>query len=325
MGLFGRVIVGMMPFTPRFIINWVAKRYVAGPDLDSAIRLMSVMSAEDACFTVDVLGEEIATLDESQFFIDEYSRLIDAIADSGLDANISIKPTAFGLLIDDSVAHANIERLLHKAARDDIFVRLDMEDHRVTKGTIDVALAMHEKGLTNIGVVLQGRLFRTSSDISEISEATGTATDFRICKGIYLEPSDIAHSDYRAIVDATNKAIDLMLDSGAYTAIASHDTPIIEHSLSALESRGMGPGKADPRHETEVTRSADKGPGYEFQFLLGVRGDVRRRLAGEGHITRVYVPYGTKWYEYSMRGLRENPEVASHVAKALLMPWTNRR
>ena len=96
MGLFGRVIVGMMPFTPRFIINWVAKRYVAGPDLDSAIRLMSVMSAEDACFTVDVLGEEIATLDESQFFIDEYSRLIDAIADSGLDANISIKPTAFG-------------------------------------------------------------------------------------------------------------------------------------------------------------------------------------------------------------------------------------
>ena len=111
MGLFGRVIVGMMPFTPRFIINWVAKRYVAGPDLDSAIRLMSVMSAEDACFTVDVLGEEIATLDESQFFIDEYSRLIDAIADSGLDANLSIKPTAFGF------NHAQEQLLLGRVIR----------------------------------------------------------------------------------------------------------------------------------------------------------------------------------------------------------------
>ena len=87
----------------------------------------------------------------------------------------------------------------------------------------------------------------------------------------------------------------------------------------------MGPGKVDPRHSSEVPRSADKGPGYEFQFLLGVRGDVRRRLASAGHRTRVYVPYGTKWYEYSMRRLRENPEVASHVAKALMMPWSNRR
>ena len=325
MGLFGRVVVAMMPLTPRFVIRWVAKRYVAGPDIDSAILLMSEMSSENACFTVDVLGEEIATLNEAQFFIDEYDRLIDAIVESGLDANISIKPTAFGLLIDNSAAHTNIERLLRRAASDDLFVRLDMEDHRVTQATIDVALAMHEKGLTNIGVVLQGRLFRTSSDISEISKATGAATDFRICKGIYLEPSDIAHSGYKKIVDATNQAIDGMLDSGAYTAIASHDTPVIEHSLSALESRGMGPGKADPRHSSEVPRSADKGPGYEFQFLLGVRGDVRRRLASEGHRTRVYVPYGTKWYEYSMRRLRENPEVASHVAKALMMPWSNRR
>jgi len=115
------------------------------------------MSSENACFTVDVLGEEIATLNEAQFFIDEYDRLIDAIVESGLDANISIKPTAFGLLIDNSAAHTNIERLLRRAASDDIFVRLDMEDHRVTQATIDVALAMHEKGLTNIGVVLQGK------------------------------------------------------------------------------------------------------------------------------------------------------------------------
>ena len=165
MGLFGRVIVGMMPLTPRFIIRWVAKRYVAGTDIASAIDLMSRMSSEGACFTVDVLGEDVESLEEAQFFMGEYIRLLDAIVENGLDANISIKPTAFGLLIDESVALANIEKLLRRAAEDDIFVRLDMESHKVTQATIDTALAMHSKGLTNIGVVLQGRLFRTPSDI----------------------------------------------------------------------------------------------------------------------------------------------------------------
>ena len=325
MGLFGRAIVGMMPLTPRFIIRWVAKRYVAGTDIPSAIELMSRMSSEGACFTVDVLGEDIESLDEAQFFMGEYSRLLDAIVENNLDANISIKPTALGLMIDESTALANIEELLRRAAEDDIFVRLDMEDHRVTQATIDTALAMHTKGLTNIGVVLQGRLFRTLSDILETSSSMGSYTDFRICKGIYLESAEISHTRYREIVDATNRAIDLMLDSGAYTAIASHDTPVIKHSLESLKSRGMGPDIEDPRYSESVTRSAGKGPGYEFQFLLGVRGNIRRNLAKQGHRTRVYVPYGTKWYEYSMRRLRENPEVALHVAKALLMPWANRR
>ena len=220
---------------------------------------------------------------------------------------------------------SNIEALVRKAAQHNMFVRLDMEDHRLTDSTIDVCTAMHEKGLLNIGVVLQGRLMRTLSDISDICAATGKNTDFRICKGIYLEPENIAHTKYWEIVHGTNDAIDAMLDSGAYTAIASHDNPVIAHSLVALKSRDMGPGKPDPRHSESPELSAGKGPGYEFQFLLGVRGDVRRKLSEQGHTTRVYVPYGTKWYEYSMRRLRENPEIAFHVTKALLMPWTNKR
>ena len=172
---------------------------------------------------------------------------------------------------------------------------------------------------------MQGRLNRTLSDISDICASTGINTDFRICKGIYLEPENIAHTKYWDIVHGTNDAIDAMLDSGAYTAIASHDNPVIAHSLAALKSRDMGPGKPDPRHNETPDLCAGKGPGYEFQFLLGVRGDVRRKLSQQGHTTRVYVPYGTKWYEYSMRRLRENPEIAFHVTKALLMPWTNKR
>ena len=314
-----------MPITPKAFIRCVSKRYVAGSDMQSAISLMREMSDEGACFTVDVLGEEIISMVEAEFFIEEYSTLIDSIIENNIDANISIKPTAFGLLIDPDAALANIEALVRKAAQHNMFVRLDMEDHRVTDSTIDVCTAMHEKGLLNIGVVLQGRLMRTLSDISDICAATGKNTDFRICKGIYLEPENIAHTKYWEIVHGTNDAIDAMLDSGAYTAIASHDNPVIAHSLAALKSRDMGPGKSDPRHSESPELSAGKGAGYEFQFLLGVRGDVRRKLSEQGHTTRVYVPYGTKWYEYSMRRLRENPEIAFHVTKALLMPWTNKR
>ena len=298
---------------------------MAGENLPQALDLMEKMSSEGACFTVDVLGEEIQSLEESTWFIDEYERVLESIAERGLDANISIKPTALGLLIDKEAAHGSIERIVRKASESQTFVRLDMEDHRVTQATIDAAKAMHSMGLYNVGVVLQGRMHRTPEDISDYCQFTGNQADFRICKGIYLEPPEIAHTSYWDIVNATNSAIDSMLDSGAYTAIASHDLPIIEHSLEALDSRGMGPSIEDPRHESQVSRSKGKGNGYEFQFLLGVRGNIRRRLAKQGHRTRIYLPYGTKWYEYGMRRLRENPDVAVHVTRSLLMPWTNRR
>lgn len=325
MGLFGRSIVTLLPFAPKFVVGWVAKRYTAGESLEQALDLMRKLSSEGACFTIDVLGEEINSIEESSWFINEYESVIDTIVDSGIDANISIKPTALGLLIDETHALSNIERIVRKAAENDIFVRLDMEDNRVTQATIDAALEIQKRGLENIGVVLQGRMFRTPDDVSKVSNTLGKKSDFRICKGIYLEPPEISYTNYLDIVDATNRAIDLMLDSGSYTAIASHDIPVIEHALKSLESRGLGPGKEDTRHNPPVPKRKGKGPGYEFQFLLGVRGNIRRDLSNKGHRTRIYLPYGEKWYEYGMRRLRENPGVAVHVTKSLLMPWTNRR
>ena len=320
----GRLIVGITKRMPRFLVAGVSRRYVAGKSLDRAVAVMKRLSSEGACFTIDVLGEEISLIEEAQFFIDEYNRVLQAIVENELDANISIKPTAFGLLIDAAKAHENVERLLRSAAKHDIFVRLDMEDHRVTKPTIEILLRMHEKGLTNIGVVLQSRLFRTKSDIKKITDVLGKDSDFRICKGIYLEPPEISETEYRPIVDAMNSDIDRMLDSGAYTAIASHDLPVIDYALSALDKRAMGPGLPDPRAGAAGPQQG-KGPGYEFQMLLGVRGNIRRKLSKAGHRTRVYIPYGERWYEYSMRRLDENPDVAMHVVKSILMPWTNRR
>ncbi|MGB1590071.1 MAG: proline dehydrogenase family protein [Candidatus Thalassarchaeaceae archaeon] len=324
MGALGRLVMLMMPITPRFVVGWVAKRYVAGPDLGSALQVMRSMKSQGACFTLDVLGEEITSLEEVNFFVNEYHRALDAIIAEDMDANISLKPTAFGLLIDEKQALDNIEKITRIASNNNIFVRLDMEDNRVTQSTIDIVIEMHNRGLTNIGTVLQSRLFRTGEDITSLSSKLGGHSDVRICKGIYLEPEDIAHTKYHDIVLATNKAIDDLLDAGAYTAIASHDIPVIDHSIAALENRGMGPSIDDPRGNAGPVRSG-KGPGYEFQFLLGVRGNIRRKLAKEGHRTRVYIPYGSRWYEYSMRRLRENPDVAWHVAKSMIMPWTNRR
>ena len=324
MGALGRLVMLMMPITPRFVVGWVAKRYVAGPDLESALQVMRSMKSQGACFTLDVLGEEITSLEEANFFVNEYHRALDAIITEDMDANISLKPTAFGLLIDEKQALENIEKITRIASNNNIFVRLDMEDNRVTQSTIDIVIEMHNRGLTNIGTVLQSRLFRTGEDITSLSSKLGGYSDVRICKGIYLEPEDIAHTKYHDIVLATNKAIDDLLDAGAYTAIASHDIPVIDHSIAALENRGMGPSMDDPRGNAGPVRSG-KGPGYEFQFLLGVRGNIRRQLAKEGHRTRVYIPYGSRWYEYSMRRLRENPDVAWHVAKSIILPWTNRR
>ena len=324
MGVMGRVIMMMMPITPKFIVRWVANRYVAGPELSDAIQVMQSMLSQGACFTLDVLGEEITSLDEAEFFVNEYNRAVDAIVSEGVDANISLKPTAFGLLIDRDRAIENIEKITKKAAQNDIFVRLDMEDNRVTQSTIDIVIEMQNRGLNNIGTVLQSRLFRTGDDIEFLASTLGGNSDVRICKGIYLESDSIAHTKYQDIVNATNEAIDNLLDAGAYTAIASHDIPVIDYSLSALAKREMGPGIEDPRQNASVSRIG-KGPGYEFQMLLGVRGNIRRKLAKEGHRTRVYIPYGGRWYEYSMRRLRENPDVAWHVAKSIIMPWTNRR
>lgn len=317
-------MVGVTKRMPRFLIASIARRYVAGKDIASAVAVMRKLSSEGACFTIDVLGEEISNLQDAQFFIDEYDRVLDAIVDNKFDANLSIKPTAFGLLIDEEKAYANIERLLRNAAEHDIFVRLDMEDHRVTQPTIDIVLAMHEKGLHNVGTVLQSRLFRTSQDIDDICEQLGGMADFRICKGVYLEHESISITDYQPIVAAMNGHIDQILDRSAYAGIASHDLPVIKHTLAALEERGMSPDEPDPREGCAENRNG-KGPGYEFQMLLGVRGNIRRRLAKDGHRTRIYIPYGEDWYKYSMRRLDENPDVAMHIVKSIFMPWTNRR
>ena len=324
MGIVGSTIVKFLPLAPKFIVRWFAKRYFAGEDLNQALQAIKRISSEGACFTIDVLGEEITSMDETTFFISEYERVIQMIVEHNLDSNISIKPTAFGLHLDFELGLSNMISVISKASEREIFVRLDMEDSSTTQDTIDALTRLHEMGHENVGIVFQGRLHRTLSDIQNLTDKLGKKLDIRICKGIYLEPEKIAFTEYSNIVDKTNSAIELSIKNGAYVAIASHDDPVINFSLNELSNAGMGPGIEDPRTNSDSSKLG-KGPGYEFQFLMGVRGDVRRKLSNQGHLTRVYLPYGARWYEYSMRRLRENPDVALHITKAVLFPWTNRR
>ena len=178
-GLFSRTVVAATVRMPKWFVGWVSRRYVAGSTLEDAVRIMQRLSAEGACFTVDVLGEEISNMEEAQFFLDEYVRVLQAIRSKNLDANLSIKPTAFGLLIDKEKGMANIEKLVRMANEHDMFVRLDMEDHRVTTDTIQVVIDLHKQGLTNVGTVLQGRLFRTLDDINYLETELGPAADYR--------------------------------------------------------------------------------------------------------------------------------------------------
>ena len=321
--MLSKLIVGITLRMPRWFVRWVSRRYVAGTTLDDAVSVMKRLESEGACFTIDVLGEEISSMDEAQYFVDEYVRVMNAIVEHKLDSNLSIKPTAFGLLIDKEKGMANIESLVRQAAAHDMFVRLDMEDHRVTTETIQVVLDLHQKGLTNVGTVLQGRLHRTPNDIENVASAIGPNADYRICKGIYLEPENIAYTTRGDIRSKTNEAIRMALEHGAYVGIASHDVPVVDYTLKTLDELNMGPMSVDPRKNAGPERNG-KGPGYEFQMLLGVRGPMRRKLTKAGHRTRVYIPYGEKWYEYSIRRLQENPTIGLQIAKAFLMPWTNR-
>ena len=324
MNLIGRVIMAFMPITPKALVRFFSRRYVAGTELHHAIKVMEDMADEKTSFTVDVLGEDITSIEETRRFVTEYQDLIKAISTSNIDAHISLKPTAFGLDIDYDYALSTVSDLAKLASGFDIFVRLDMEDSNHTESTLRMTEDLHKMGHRNTGVVLQGRLFRTMGDLERLSVSLGPDADVRICKGIYLEHPDIAYTGYHDIVRATSAAVSKALDLGMYVGVATHDHPVINSAIKSLDERDFEFPGQDPR-EPAPTKRKGKGNGYEFQFLLGVRGDVRRRLASEGHLTRVYLPYGEQWYEYSMRRLRENPGVAWHVAKSVLFPWTNRR
>jgi proline dehydrogenase len=281
---------------PKPIVRRVASRYVAGETLEDAVRVIRTLNQEGAMATVDVLGEEVSEREKALAATDENLRAFAAIEREKLDANVSIKPTLLGLKIDEGFCRDNIGRIAEAAKAQGNFVRIDMEDESTTDATLRIYRDLHARH-GNVGCVLQAYMRRTLQDIADLP-AEGASV--RLCKGIYIEPRKVAWKGYETVRANYVSALEKLILRGVYVGIATHDEYLACEATALLDKHGV------PRDR------------YEFQMLLGVDDELRRILLAAGHRLRVYVPYGRDWYPYSMRRLRENPEVARHVLKAFL-------
>jgi proline dehydrogenase len=282
-------ITRVLPAVPRQVVRRLSAPYIAGPTLDDALRVVRRLNAEGKTATIDVLGEEVVTASEATEIRSAYHRVLERVEEDGLDANVSVKLTGLGLELDEELARLNLEAVVADANVRGNFVRIDMEDSSTTDATLRFYRELSAAGYENLGVVLQACLRRTVSDVPGLANV-------RICKGIYAEPLSVAFHDPDEIRGSFLATLDALLDQGSYVAIATHDEQLIRGSLERIAARGL---------------SSDE---VEFQMLLGVRAARGDELVRAGHRLRVYVPYGTHWYEYSLRRLQENPKIAGYVA-----------
>jgi proline dehydrogenase len=295
MNLVSRLVVAALPLVPRGVIRGIASRYVAGETLDQALETVRILNTQGCMATLDVLGEDVEREEESEQTVLEYLRALDAIALRNLDSNVSVKLTALGLKLDPEHCRREFARIVEGARRHGNFVRIDMEDSSVTEETIRIFLEARAS-YPGVGLVLQAYLKRSADDARRAADA---GANVRVCKGIYVEPPEIALQGREEIRENYSALVELLLGRGSYVGVATHDPILVRRALATVEKLGL------PREA------------YEFQMLLGVAVDLRRRLVGAGHRLRVYVPYGQAWEAYSMRRLQENPAIAGHVLRGI--------
>ena len=293
MTIIDRAIVRALPAVPRQVVKRLSSRYIAGTTLAEACDVVRELNAHGKEATLDVLGEEVTLREEAIGLRDAYRRALDTIEEDGLRSNVSVKLTALGLKLDRGLCRADLTAVVEEAARFDNFVRIDMEDSSTTSETLALYRQIREEGHDNLGVVLQAALKRTLSDIGGLADLR---PNVRVCKGIYVEPPEIAYQEDEIIRLNFLDALEALFDIGSYVAIATHDDWLIGEALALVERRGLG------RDD------------YEFQMLLGVRAELGDELVRDGHRLRIYVPFGRRWYEYSIRRLQENPKIAGYVA-----------
>lgn len=296
MSLFSRLVVLTLPVVPKFVVGRVARRYVAGETREAAFEVIQHLNESGALATLDLLGEEVTDRRKAEAAVEEYLRLFDEIDSRGVKSNVSIKLTMIGLEIDEAFCRDNVDRIAAAAARHGNFLRIDMEDLTTTDATLRIYHELQPKH-GNLGVVFQSYMRRTLDDIAGLPTIGGNV---RLCKGIYIEPRADAWKGYDIVRRNFVAALDKLIRQGVYVGIATHDEYLICAARELID-----------RHQLARDR-------YEFQMLLGVDEEMRRILLAEGHRLRVYVPYGRDWYAYSMRRLRENPEVAHHIIRGVL-------
>lgn len=296
LSLFDSLVAAALPLTPKFVVGKVARTYIAGETIADAVATIRELNAKGIKTTVDVLGEFIEDFSEARATADEYTRMLAAIEKEGLDSSVSIKLTAFGLLLDEAACGEIVTKLCEDAASCGNYVRVDMEDTPCTDRTLSLVRRLHTAGLP-VGTVLQAYLRRTDDDAQALADE---GISVRLCKGIYREPPELAYQDREEIRDSYRRNLRTLLSGTAKVAIATHDEVLVSDAQALLRELGTPPER------------------YEFQMLLGVREWLRDQILAAGHPLRIYVPYGAAWYGYSVRRLRENPAIAGHVFRAMV-------
>ena len=289
MAIFDRAIVRLLPAVPRPVVQKLSERYIAGPELKDARETVRRLNAEGKVATIDVLGEEITTEEEAAAIVRAYQDVFADIQRCGLESGVSVKLTGLGLKLGYELCRDNLRTVVDDAASRGNFVRIDMEDSSTTDDTLRLYRELREGGRDNVGVVLQAMLRRTQSDIAALADLKPSV---RLCKGIYVEPADVAYQEFEAVRASFVRGLEALLEAGCYVGIATHDTWLLQ----------------------EGRRLVADYPDYEFQMLLGVRPELGDELVREGHKLRIYVPFGRHWYEYSLRRLQENPRIAGYIA-----------
>lgn len=295
MNVLNRIIADTLPFVPKPIVGYFSARYIAGETLEDAINAVRQLSAQGACATIDVLGEDIRRREEATAYADQFIRVLETIQTEKLDANVSLKPTQMGLKLDRDFCLETIRGIADKATNTGNFLRIDMEDHTCTDDTFWLHRQLREQ--YSVGTVIQAYLRRTDADLDTLIPEHA---NLRLCKGIYIEPRSIAYKERELIRMNYMHLLERLLDADCYVGIATHDEVLVWGAMRLIKKMDL---------------SRDR---YEFQMLLGVQEELRRIIIQGGHKLRVYVPFGEHWHSYSVRRLKENPQIAGYVLQNLL-------
>lgn len=295
MSVFTKAVVAGLPYVPKPIMRRMAARYIAGERLEDALARLESLRARGYPGILDVLGEGITSVDEARAVCATYKTAASAIRARGWDVYVSVKPTHLALTKDEALCRELYADLVRHCAKLELFVRVEMEDATTTDATLRVFESLR-KEFTNVGIVLQARLFRTQQDIAKLAPG---ALDVRLVKGIYLEPAEIAHTEPEPIRVAFLECLELLVARRASVSLATHDDGMAERSLAILRAANV------PKER------------YEFQVLLGVREPLWEQWKSAGHRVRVYVPYGPDWRAYSIRRMRKNPQIVGHVLRSM--------
>ncbi|MBS4034954.1 MAG: proline dehydrogenase family protein [Ignavibacterium sp.] len=296
MSIFNKLIVQIVQLMPKSVVGFFSKKYIAGESLEHGIKTVQDLNSKGIYATMDVLGESVTNKEEAIASKNACLEVLNAIQKNKLLSNLSIKPTQMGLAIDEDYAYDQVLELVKKAKEINNFVRIDMEDSPYTDATINLYKRIYEN-YKNVGVVVQSYLKRTYDDVVILNKL---GTNYRLCKGIYVEPYSIAYKDKQAVRDNFMKSLAEMVKNGNYVGIATHDKYLIDESYKLIREMNI------PKEK------------FEFQMLLGVREDLRDKINNDGYKVRVYVPFGSDWYAYSIRRLKENPSMAGHIVKSII-------